>query len=422
VAQLIRFEERALAELQPVGTVPGLVVTNPPYGERLEADEALYQQLGDLLRRNMLGWESFVLAGNAELAGRIGLKPKRRHVLFNGALECRLLEIPIAAAPVKIEAPGWRRALDAPTEWADSFANRLRKNAKHWGRWAEREGIHCYRVYDGDLPEYAVAIDRYEDAVHVQEYAPPSTVEPATAEARLADVMRLTPEILGTNAVFLKVRRRQKRGAQYEKEAAAGVEREVREGGHRFLVNLSDYLDTGLFLDHRRLRTMVGELARGKRFLNLFAYTATATVYAAKGGALSTTSVDLSNTYLEWARRNLQLNGINSIDGELVRADVMSWLPVEKRRFGLIFMAPPTFSNSKGMDTTLDIQRDHAQLITAAARLLEPGGVLLFSNNFRRFKMAELPALTVENLTGKTLPRDFDRNPRIHNAWRITAT
>ena len=309
VAHFIRFEERPLAELAPVGTVPGLVVTNPPYGERLDADEALYQQLGDLLRRNMLGWEAFVLAGNPELAGRIGLKPKRRHILFNGAIECRLLEIPIASAPVKIEAPGWRRAIGKPTEWADSFANRLRKNAKHWGRWAERENIHCYRVYDADLIEYAVAIDLYESAVHVQEYAPPSTVDPATAEARLNDVMRLVPEILGTEAVFLKVRRRQKRGAQYEKEAAAGVEREVREGDYKFVVNLSDYLDTGLFLDHRPLRArMAAELARGKRFLNLFAYTATATVYAARGGARSTVSVDLSaNTYLDWAARNLRL-------------------------------------------------------------------------------------------------------------------
>jgi 23S rRNA (guanine2445-N2)-methyltransferase / 23S rRNA (guanine2069-N7)-methyltransferase len=413
------FETRALDTLAPVGDRPGLLITNPPYDERLAADPALYQTLGDLLRRNMLGWEAFVLVGNPELAAAIGLKPRRRHPLFNGALECRLLEIPIAAEPVKVEAPGWRRAKEAPTAGAESFANRLKKTARHWSKWAEREGITCYRVYDADLPEYAVAIDVYEDAVHVQEYAPPKTVDADMAEARIHDVMRVVPEVLATERVFLKVRRRQKRGAQYQKLSSESAEVEAREGGHRFVVNLSDYVDTGLYLDHRRLRARIGAEARGKSFLNLFAYTGTATVYADKGGARSTVSVDLSNTYLDWASRNFALNGVN---GELVRADVLEWLPAERRRFGLIFLAPPTFSNSKGMDDTLEVQRDHAQLIIQAARLLEPGGVLYFSNHFRRFKMGELPGLTVENITADTLPKDFARNPRVHNAWRITSS
>jgi 23S rRNA (guanine2445-N2)-methyltransferase / 23S rRNA (guanine2069-N7)-methyltransferase len=411
-----------LEALAPVGDRPGVLVVNPPYDERLEADADLYQQLGDLLRRRMLGWSTFVLSGNPELASHIGLKPKRRHVLFNGAIECRLLEIPIADKAVEIEGPNWRRARELPTAGAEMFANRLRKVAKHWDRWAEREGIHCYRVYDADLPEYAVAIDRYEDAVHVQEYQPPSTIEPHLAEARVRDVMRAIPEILDVKEVHLKVRRRQKRGGQYEKQSEASAIKKVREGGHTFLVNLSDYLDTGLFLDHRRLRAMIGEMSQGKRFLNLFAYTATATVYAQKGGARSTTSVDLSNTYLDWARENFRLNGM---DGELLRADVLEYLPSEKRRFDLIFMAPPTFSNSKGMESTLDVQRDHVQLIEGAARLLAPGGVLLFSNHFRRFKMAPdimREGLTAENLTNKTIPKDFGRNPRIHNAWKITSS
>ncbi len=425
VQQLVRFEERPLAELAPIGEQPGVLVTNPPYGERLEADEELYQQLGDLLRRNMLGWEAFVMAGNPELAARIGLRPRRRHVLFNGAIECRLLEIPIAAKPVQVEAPGWRRAREAPTAGAEFFVNRLRKNAKHWERWAAREKISCYRIYDADLPEFAVAIDRYEDAVHVQEYAPPSTIDPEMAEARLRDVMRAVPEILKTEQVFLKVRRKQKRGGQYERNAnepSPSVERQVHEGGLRFWVNLSDYLDTGLFLDQRRLRTMIGDQSKGKSFLNLFAYTATATLHAVRGGATSSVSVDLSNTYLEWARRNLTLNGVSGRAHELVRADVMEWLPVEKRRFDLIFVAPPTFSNSKGMEETLEVQRDHVALISGAARLLAPGGTILFSNHFRRFKMGDLPGLRAENITHKTMPKDFARNPRIHNAWRITSS
>jgi 23S rRNA (guanine2445-N2)-methyltransferase / 23S rRNA (guanine2069-N7)-methyltransferase len=412
----IDLQAAPLSELQPVGDGPGVLITNPPYDERLEADEGLYRELGDLLRRRMLGWECYVLAGNPELAAHIGLKPRRRHIVFNGAIECRLLEIPIASEPARGDEPGWRKI--RPTAGADMFANRLRKNYKHWSRWAEREGISCYRVYDGDLPEYAVAVDLYEDAVHVQEYQPPSTVDPRMAEARIHDVMRAVPEVLERKDVFLKVRRRQKIGDQYQK-LGESPEREVHESGHRFLVNLADYVDTGLFLDHRRLRAMIGELARGQRFLNLFAYTGTATVYAAKAGAISTTSVDLSNTYLDWAQRNLRLNGVV---GELVRADVLEWLPSEKRRWGLIFMAPPTFSNSKSMEATLDIQRDHPALLESAARLLAPGGILLFSNHFRRFKMQAPPELTVENITEKTLPKDFARNPRIHNAWKITSS
>jgi 23S rRNA (guanine2445-N2)-methyltransferase / 23S rRNA (guanine2069-N7)-methyltransferase len=431
------FEVAPLDDLKPVDRGGlGVLVTNPPYDERLEADEALYQKLGDLLRRRLLGWDTFVLTGNAELAAHIGLKPRRRHVLFNGAIECRLLEIPIAATAVVVDEPGWRKV--RPTAGAEMFKNRLQKSYKHWSRWAEREGISCYRVYDADLPEYAVAIDVYEDAVHVQEYQPPSTIEPKLAEARVADVMRAVPEVLGRDQVFLKVRRRQK-SFQYQKFSNENIEREIREGGHRFLVNLSDYVDTGLFLDHRRLRALIGELARGRHFLNLFAYTGTATVYAAKGGARSTTSVDLSNTYLDWAQRNFRLNGVQGewasrvergeslprasgerLAHEMVRADVMEWLPREKRKYGLIFMAPPTFSNSKGMEGTLDIQRDHPALIEAAAKLLAPDGVLLFSNHFRRFKMQAPPGLIVENITEKTLPKDFGRNPRIHNAWRIT--
>jgi formamidopyrimidine-DNA glycosylase len=226
------------------------------------------------------------------------------------------------------------------------FANRLRKNLRHLGRWARREEVTCWRVYDADLPEYAVAVDRYEDAVHVQEYQAPQTVDPERAEARLRDAMAVVPSVLEVDPaqVFLKVRRRQRGPEQYGKQAEARAERVVREAGCRFLVNLSDYLDTGLFLDHRRVRALVAELGRGRDFLNLFAYTGTATVMAARGGARSTTSVDLSNTYLEWARRNLELNGLGGAAHRLVREDCMRFLDEERRRYGLVFVAPPTFS------------------------------------------------------------------------------
>jgi 23S rRNA (guanine2445-N2)-methyltransferase / 23S rRNA (guanine2069-N7)-methyltransferase len=421
VADAIDFRVGALADAAPPTETAGIVVMNPPYGERLGETAALgplYEQIGAILRHRFTGWNAFVLASNPELQKRIALRAAKKHVLFNGAIECRLVEIPIAAEAPK--APMRPRA----TVRGEAFANRLRKNFQHLKKWAAREDVHCWRVYDADLVEYAVAVDLYETAAHVQEYAPPSTVDPARAEERLGDILALGPAVLGVAAsdVYLKQRRRQKPTQQYGRMDKRGKMLTVREGGHRFLVNLSDYLDTGLFLDHRRIRAMIESLARGKTFLNLFAYTGSATVYAAAGGARSSVSVDLSNTYLDWAAENFALNRVQKGAHELVRSDVDKFLASERRRFDLIFCAPPTFSNSKGAERDFDVQRDHAALIRACARLLADGGVLFFSNHFRKFKMdvAAMPELELSNISKKTLPLDFQRDPRFHNSWRIT--
>jgi 23S rRNA (guanine2445-N2)-methyltransferase / 23S rRNA (guanine2069-N7)-methyltransferase len=316
----------------------------------------------------------------------------------------------------------------------EQFVNRLRKSARHLDRWAKREQVGCYRLYDADLPEYAVAIDRYQDALHVQEYEPPASVDPERADRRLRQLLAALPQTLGVLPanVFVKLRRRQRGGAQVEKLGDRGELREVDEGGHRFLVNLRDYLDTGLFLDHRLVRRMIGDLAAGRHFLNLFAHTATATVYAAKGGAASTTSVDLSNTYLDWARHNLALNRVRLTDSVarcghcLVRADCLVWIPEQRRRFDLILLSPPTFSNSTGMRGTLDLQRDHVALIQASAGLLSPAGILLFCAPGRRFALdretltREQPALLVEEISHSTLPLDFRRSRRMHHVFRMT--
>jgi 23S rRNA (guanine2445-N2)-methyltransferase / 23S rRNA (guanine2069-N7)-methyltransferase len=306
------------------------------------------------------------------------------------------------------------------------LANRLRKNLRHLGKWARREGVTCYRVYDADLPEYALAVDLYEEWVHVQEYAPPLTVDPMLAQARLADAMALIPDALGKQAdrVVLKVRRRQKGLAQYERQAATGRFREVREGGLRFLVNLSDYLDTGLFLDHRPTRALIRTMMRGGRFLNLFAYTGAATVHAAAGGAASTMTVDMSSVYLDWARRNMALNGFaEGRAHRFIRADCLAWLASpHAERYHVIFVDPPTFSNSKRMgEATFDVQRDHVGLLRSVVPLLARGGLILFSNNFRHFKLhrSAFPDLTVEEITHSTIPPDFQRNPKIHNCWKI---
>lgn len=311
---------------------------------------------------------------------------------------------------------------------AQMFANRLHKNLRHLGRWLKREHIHCYRLYDADIPEYAVAVDVYQGEqrwVHIQEYEAPRHVDAAKAQARLREAVAVIRETLEIpeQQLFLKVRRQQKGKAQYRKLGAHGQFHTVEEGGNRFLVNFTDYLDTGLFLDHRITRGMLSELAGDRYFLNLFAYTGSATVYAARGGAISTTSVDMSRTYLDWARRNMELNGFGGREHRLVQANCVEWLEqnADRRRFGLIFLDPPSFSTSKRMQGTFDVQRDHVRLIKATVRLLEPDGVLIFSNNRRRFDMerAALEGLSIEDISRATLPRDFERNPRIHNCWMI---
>ncbi|NLO27731.1 MAG: bifunctional 23S rRNA (guanine(2069)-N(7))-methyltransferase RlmK/23S rRNA (guanine(2445)-N(2))-methyltransferase RlmL [Actinobacteria bacterium] len=412
---------------------PGLVVTNPPYGKRLgESPQltTLYETLGSRLKEGFQGWEASVFTGNPELGAHLGLRAHRINSLRNGPLDCKLLLFRIGASPggaASTSVPGEGRPPMIRGAGAVMFANRLAKNQRHLRRWAAREDIHCYRLYDADLPEYAVAVDLYEDWAHVQEYAAPNTVDPVRARRRLRDVMAVTPEALDIppGHVVLKVRRRMRGDDQYQRLSDEGRFLEVKEDGLRFLVGLTDHLDTGLFLDHRLTRQIIRRLAPGRRFLNLFGYTGTATVYAAAGGAQATTTVDLSATYLDWARRNLSLNGFNDTRHSLLRADCRRWLAQAADRpngeYDLIFLDAPTFSNSKGMTGTLDIQRDHGELIRAAVRLLSTQGVLLFSTNYRRFKLDETltQELAVTDITKQTIPPDFARNPRIHRCYRI---
>lgn len=421
----IHVERREVAGLTaPAGASAGLLVVNPPYGERLGEVEALkdvYGTLGDKLKEQFVGWKAAIFTGNVELGKKLGLRAKKLHTLYNGALECKLLHIDVQPesfvdrhrAPAKV----------ALSEGATSFANRLRKNLKTLGKWASQQGISCYRLYDGDIPEYAVAVDLYDGWVHVQEYQAPKEIDERKAAQRLREVMAVLPEVLqvAPERIFLKVRKQQKGNEQYGKFGEQGQFIEVREGGARLLVNLSDYLDTGLFLDHRPTRLLLGELAAGQRFLNLFAYSGAASVHAALGGAASTLTVDLSQTYLDWAKKNLALNGFSGGSHRLERADCLDWLGRAKGEFDLIFLDPPTFSNSKRMDGTFDVQRDHVELLRKTAALLAKDGTLIFSNNNRKFKMdaESLPELAIEEITRKTIPKDFERNPRIHNCWRI---
>lgn len=290
------------------------------------------------------------------------------------------------------------------------FENRLRKNARHLAKWGKRRGISCYRLYDRDIPEYPFVVDYYEGRIHLQALFGDVPIEIVNAVSTALE--------LPLDAVRTKKREGQKGDSQYEKTGNAGEEFVVSENGYQFIVNLEAYLDTGLFLDHRNMRKMIGERSFGKRFLNLFAYTGSFTVYAAKGGAIASTTVDLSNTYLEWARRNLEINNINSNKNILIRDDIKVFLDKEQGHYDLIVLDPPTFSNSKKMTGTFDVQRDHADMIKQCMNLLSHDGELFFSNNLKSFRLDQdaLSNFDFREISAQTVPEDF-RNKKIHKAW-----
>jgi len=497
----IHVERRDIADAEPADSwKPGLLICNPPYGERLGDEQEtaeLYKKFGDSLKTHFIGWKAAMIISNPELGFRLGIRSQKPITLFNGALECKLLRMDIEeknffipkartqeeriaqvtaigkeqeqriaqaaeirpTAQPKITndlssikpspegegAPPLNSTVHTNELGAEMFANRLKKNLKKLSNWAKQNRVSCYRVYDADLPEYAVAVDIYRGEacrsqltplayipvgeqtwVIVQEYEPPKSIDQHKADQRLAGLLAEIPRVLGINRdqVFLKIRRKQKSTDQYEKHGDQGRFHIVEEGGCKLLVNFEDYLDTGLFLDHRPIRMLIQKQAKGKTFLNLFAYTGSATVHAAMGGAKSTTTVDMSNTYINWAKKNMALNASEG-EHEFIQADCLEWLATEaqlaNRHYDLIFLDPPTFSNSKRMDEVFDIQADHVQLINDAVSLLSPGGVLYFSTNFRRFKIdtQALSDLIVQDISAATIPEDFARNPKIHYCWRI---
>ncbi|MDO9269971.1 MAG: bifunctional 23S rRNA (guanine(2069)-N(7))-methyltransferase RlmK/23S rRNA (guanine(2445)-N(2))-methyltransferase RlmL [Methylobacter sp.] len=483
----IHVERRDIEDAEPAESWnPGLLICNPPYGERLGDEQEtaeLYKKFGESLKAHFTGWKAAMIISNPELGFRLGIRSQKPITLFNGALECKLLRLDIeernffipkartqeeritqAIETSKIQEQQIAQATQTSTTQqpettsadtladqnigelgAEMFANRLKKNLKKLSNWAKQNRITCYRVYDADLPEYAVAVDIYQGEacrsqltplayipvgdqtwINVQEYEPPKSIDQHKADQRLAGLLAEIPRVLGVSReqVFLKIRRKQKSTDQYEKQSDQGRFHIIKEGGCKLLVNFEDYLDTGLFLDHRPIRMLIQKQAKDKSFLNLFAYTGSATVHAAMGGAKSTTTVDMSNTYINWAKKNMALNA-NEGAHEFIQADCLEWLTIEaqlaNRHYDLIFLDPPTFSNSKRMDAVFDIQADHVQLINNAVSLLSPGGVLYFSTNFRRFKIDKqaLSDLIVEDISAATIPEDFARNPKIHYCWRI---
>nr|WP_284048147.1 bifunctional 23S rRNA (guanine(2069)-N(7))-methyltransferase RlmK/23S rRNA (guanine(2445)-N(2))-methyltransferase RlmL [Marinobacter sp. ATCH36] len=432
---IVTVERRAIDEFirNESWAETGLVLVNPPYGERLSERKelgSLYRSLGEAVKSALPGWRLGVFTGAPEYGKSVGLRSYKQYRLYNGKLPAQLLLFNVddvsAMTPREPDVPGQLTPRIANEERAAMLRNRLKKNLKTVGQWARKQGIGCYRLYDADMPEFALAIDIYEGRVHVQEYAAPKSVDDRSARERLAEAMAVIPEAIGVEreAMVCKQRQRQAGTSQYEKQAASGEFFNVHEHGCVLKVNLKDYLDTGLFLDHRPVRHWIQQNATGKRFLNLFCYTGAATVHAAVGGATRSLSLDMSKTYVNWAQENLALNDVDASHHRVEQADCLAWLAARTsgdQRFDLIFMDPPTFSNSARMAGVLDVQKDHGRLIRQAMQRLTSEGLLVFSTNFRRFKLDEglEEEFAIEEVTRDTLDRDFQRNARIHRCWHI---
>ena len=439
VSEDIHFQRRDFHEVSSKRQY-GCLITNPPYGERLgEREEIaeLYRAMPEVFRR-LKSWSHYVLTARDDFERLVGQQASKRRKLYNGRLACTYFQFhgprkkrETTAEPAASTAPSGPVAqafggLRPESErQAKELAARLRNRARHLRRWPTKRGITCYRLYDRDVPDVPLAVDRYGDAVVAAEYERPHERTPAEHADWLDLMVRTIAKTLEVDRrdVYLKRRERQRGEAQYHRVADDRHIRLVDEGGLRFRVNLSDYLDTGLFLDHRQTRSMVRDLAEGKRVLNLFAYTGSFSVYAAAGGAASTTTVDLSSTYLEWAEANFRLNDIEPSDRhQLIRADSRDYVEGLPKQplFDLAVVDPPTFSNSKRVDEDWETQRDAVPLLNELAARLSPGGVVFFSTNFRRFKFDEeaLVGYTVREISKQTVPEDF-RNQRIHRCWRL---
>ncbi|AWL11900.1 23S rRNA (guanine(2445)-N(2))-methyltransferase [Saliniradius amylolyticus] len=397
---------------------PGYLVSNPPYGERLSELTALlpiFDRWGQHLKRHFADWHLALLSSNRDLLRQLKLRAHKEYSLYNGRLECQL-------ALYRMDEANCQERIQGHND----FENRLKKNLNKLKGWLKSQDTNCYRVYDADLPEYNIAVDCYGDWAVVQEYAAPKNIPESKTRRRLMDALMVLPQVLNIeeDKLVLKVRQQQKGTEQYQKLAQEKDFIQVYENGARFWVNLKDYLDTGLFLDHRDTRQLVKSWSRGQHVLNLFAYTGSVSVQAALGGAKSVTTVDMSNTYLDWAKKNFRLNKLVGSAYQFERADCTQYLQSQKRQYDLIFIDPPSFSNSKRMDNTWDVQRDHLALLTDAKHSLSADGKIVFSNNLRGFKLdekgLEQVGLRAENISAKTLPTDFKRQPKIHHCWVIT--
>jgi 23S rRNA (guanine2445-N2)-methyltransferase / 23S rRNA (guanine2069-N7)-methyltransferase len=420
VEQYIEFKQCDVLSAS-VKETSGFIVSNPPYGERLDDYVGLlplYQKLGQHLKNAFANWQVALLCSNDKLLKALKLRANKRYKFFNGKLETQL-------ACYKLEQENLAQFAAKPND--DEFSNRLAKNVKRLKNWCKKLDSSAYRIYDADLPNYNFAIDRYADWVIVQEYAAPKDMPESVTQERLATALNHIPHVLNVDKkqIVLKVREKKTGNSQYEKVEHKGERFKVHEHGSEFWINPNDYLDVGLFLDHRKTRLLFANDCKQMHVLNLFCYTGSVSVHAAQRGAKSVTSVDMSNTYLQWTKDNFALNKLQGAY-EFIQSDCLTWLANTKvsQKFDRMFIDPPSFSNSKRMDNTWDVQRDHVSLLSDAKNKLAPGGKILFSNNLRSFKLDEdaVKALgfSIENIKLQTIDEDFKRRPNIHHCWVLS--
>jgi len=424
--QYIEFSCKDANKLNNVFGGPGVILFNPPYGERIGQLPELVESfaiLGKKFKDQFPEWKIAILTGNVELLSMLKLSSFKRYKFKNGPLDCQLA---LYNVDDKQAAKDLANPQEAFAEKDSAFANRLIKNGKNLKSWLKKEKIECYRIYDADIPEYNVAVDIYGEYLVIQEYSAPSIIDAQKVAKRLQEIIYFAPKVLNipTDKVVLKTRSKQKGSNQYEKNAESKKSIIVQEYGAKLGVNLWDYLDTGLFLDHRKTRQMVAKKAKNKALLNLFAYTGSVSLQAALHGASTITTVDMSNTYLNWAQDNFALNNLSGHKYQFVQADCLKWLKANTTKYDVIFIDPPTFSNSKRMEDSFDVQRDHISVISDALHSLSDNGEIIFTNNKRNFKMdiekLEALSVTAKNITDLTKDKDFQRNIHIHNSWLIT--
>ena len=406
---------------------PGWIVSNPPYGERIgDSIEllSLFKRMGYNFKAHFQGWHVSLLTGQTLLLKLLRLQKSKEYKLKNGPLDTILANYFLSEQQCQL-AENATESNYYLSKDGQAFEGRVDKNLKRLKKWAKKNDVSCYRIYDADIPEYNVAVDYYEGRVVVYEYQAPKSVNPGLAEQRLLDVLSILQQKfeLTADTFSLKVRKSQKGKQQYQKEDSKQHRFSINELGAKLYINIHDYLDTGLFLDHRSVRQEFASWCKDKTVLNLFCYTGSVSVHAALAGAKRVTSVDMSNTYLDWAEDNFRVNKIDRKPHFFNRADCLDWLAKSQDKFDLVFLDPPSFSNSKKMDRTWDVQRDHVEILELVRSRLNRNGQILFSNNLRNFKFDEKAVeelgFKITDIKKQTLPEDFQRNSKIHHCWKL---
>lgn len=434
VLHLLSIRRKALHELEPIspgeGGPPGLICINPPYGIRLEKAEAipsLYQEIGRVLKRSFTGWKASILVPDEDAGKLLGLQADFVSPLSNGEIPSKLIGLTVSEGNTfRVHFPFYhgRGKGERVESHGEDLKNRLNKNRKKLKSYLKNNGVSCYRIYDADIPEYAAVVDIYGGAyAYIQEYEAPGEIPPAKARFRLIEIVNAVSEVfgIGKENVYLVQRKVQRNTRQYGKIGTTDARIAVREGDLAFYVNLVDFLDTGLFLEHRHLRQRIRDESRGKRFLNLFAYTCTASVYALAGKASRVLSVDTNKHYLQWGEQNCRLNGLPAAGFGTLCMDSMLWLRRNSEKFDLIFIDPPSFSNSKDREGDFILERDYPELLTLAMRSLSPGGTIYFTAHLKGFRpdFTPLKGADINTISKEITPPDFLESRGAYNCYQI---